>query len=91
MKKLEMVKGGIGVLVTMGVSTLVTGALILITPNKLGAIKKIAVGVAWLAISCMAVEAVTTYVEKQIDQLVEQFKDIFKKKPVEVTIEVEGV
>ena len=44
-KKLEVVLGGLELLVAVGVSTLVGSALILVKPTNLGAIKKIAVGV----------------------------------------------
>lgn len=79
-KKLEMVRGGLQLVVAIGVSTLVGGALVLVTPNKLGAIKKIAVGAAGLAISSMAVDEVTTYVEKEFNAAVAGFKKIFQKK-----------
>lgn len=91
MKKLEMVLGGIELLAALGVSTLVGGALVLVTPVKLGAIKKIAVGIAGVAISCLATDTVTNYMDKQFKEILEQFKDVFKKKtPKEATVEVEG-
>jgi len=82
-KKLDMVLGGVELLVALGVSTLVGSALVLVKPAKLGAIKKIAVGVGGMAISCMAVDGVTDYVDKQFKSTVAQVKEIFKKKEPE--------
>ena len=90
MSKLEKVLGVVELLAAVGVSTLVGAALVSVTPNKMGAIKKIGVGVASVAISCMATDAVTGYMDKQFKEIITQFKDVFKKKtPVEVTIKVE--
>lgn len=91
-KKLEMVLGGVELLVAVGVSTLVGGALILVKPDKLGAIKKIAVGVGGMAISCMAVDEVTSYVDKQFKTTVGQIKGILQKEePKKETVEEVGV
>ena len=38
-KKLDMVLGGVELLVALGVSTLVGGALVLVKPSKLGVVK----------------------------------------------------
>ena len=89
MKKLEIVLGVVEGLAALGVSTLVGGALVLVTPVKLGVIKKIAVGIAGVAISCLATDTVTDYMDKQFKEIVEQFKDVFKKVPKEKTVEVE--
>jgi len=88
-KKLDMILGGVELLVAVGVSTLVGSALVLVKPDKLGAIKKIAVGVGGMAISCMAVDGVTDYVDKQFKTTVEQIKEIFKKKEEPETEETE--
>lgn len=87
-KKLEMVKGGVELLLALGVSTLVGGAIAIVKPAKLGAIKKIAVGAAGFAVSSMAIDGVTAYVEKQIDSVVDGIKKVFeKKKPEEENME----
>lgn len=88
-KKMDIVLGGIELLVALGVSTLVGSALVLVKPTNLGAIKKVAVGVGGMAISCMAVDEVTNYVDKQFHQTVQQFKNAFAKKPEEETIKEE--
>lgn len=87
-KKLDMVLGGVQLLVAIGVSTLVGGAIALVKPNNLGAIKKIAVGVGGFAISNMAVNGVNTYVDKKVTETVEQIKGLFKE-PEEETVEEE--
>jgi len=93
MKKIEMVLGGLELLAALGVSTLVGSALGLVTPAKMGIIKKLGVGIAGTAISLMAQEAVTSYMDKQFKEILGQFRDVFKKKEVkvEVTINVEEV
>ena len=83
-KKLEMAKGGVELLLALGVSTLVGGAIAIVKPAKLGAIKKIAVGIGGLAISSMAVDGVNAYVDKTFKETVDGFKGIFKKKEPEV-------
>lgn len=87
-KKLDMVLGGVQLLVAIGVSTLVGGAIALVKPNNLGAIKKIAVGVGGFVISNMAVNGVNTYVDKKVTETVEQIKGLFKE-PEEETVEEE--
>lgn len=78
-KKLDMVLGGVELLVALGVSTLVGGAIVLVKPSKLGAVKKIAVGLAGTAISCMAADGVTDYVDKQVRSTVAQIQESFRK------------
>lgn len=87
-KKLDMVLGGVQLLVAIGVSTLVGGAIALVKPNNLGAIKKIAVGVGGFVISNMAVNGVNTYVDEKVTETVEQIKGLFKE-PEEETVEEE--
>ena len=76
MKKIEVLKGGIGMIVGTGVSILVGGALMKVTPANLGPIKRLAVKGAGLAISMMAVEKVTDYVEESVDGAVNDIQDI---------------
>ena len=78
--KTDMVIGGVELIVALGVSTLVGGAIAIVKPSKLGVIKKIAVGAGGLAISCMASDGVVNYVDKQLRTTVDQIKAVFKKK-----------
>ena len=97
MKKLDMVLGGVEIFTAIGVSTLVTGALMLVKPNNLGIIKKIGVGIAGMAISSMAVNKVTDYVDDGLRPIATEieFRTSFNKileeeleKPEEVVQEV---
>ena len=81
MKKLDMILGGIELLVGVGVGTLVSSVLGIVKPANLGAIKKIAVGMAGMAISCMAVDKVNSYVDKSFCETARQVAEIFTKKP----------
>jgi len=89
--KMDLVQKGIELFVSLGVTTLVGGAIRLATPAKLGTIKRIGVALASVVISSMAIERSTTYVEKQFEEV----KKLFKKKPKEElkeeTIKVEEV
>ena len=74
-KKLDAVMGGIELLTAIGVSTLVGGALTMVKPSNLGAVKKIAVGCGGVAISSMAVDGVLGYVDKSFNEI----KKVIKK------------
>lgn len=87
MKKIEMVKGGLELLATIGVGTLVGGALVLVKPAKMGVIKKMAVSVAGLAITGMATDGVTKYIGKQFDEIATAIKEVMGKKSKEEEIE----
>jgi hypothetical protein len=87
MKKIEMVLGGLEFLAAVGVSTLVGSALGSVTPAKMGIIKKLGVSIAGVAISFMAQEVVTSYMDKQFKEILGQFRDVFKKKSKEDTNE----
>lgn len=97
MKKLDMVLGGVEIFTAIGVSTLVGGAVMLVKPNNLGIIKKIGVGIAGMAISSMAVNKVTDYVDDELRPIATKIEKRFGKseeeeleKPEEVVQEVEA-
>jgi hypothetical protein len=78
--KENMVIGVAQLLAAIGVTTLVAGAITIVKPAKMGAIKQIAVGTAGLAIGSMATDAVTEYVGKEVEALIATVKGIFQKK-----------
>lgn len=80
MKKLEMVHGGLNMVVALGVSTIVGGAIMICSPNKMGVIKKIAASIGGMAISCMAVDGVNEYVDRQWHSAVGAVKSLFEVK-----------
>lgn len=82
MKKLDMIKGGVELLVGTGVSILVGGAIAKVRPAQLSAIKKLAVGSASIALGMMATDTVTAYVDEKFDETVNNVKDAIKY-PVE--------
>ena len=91
MKKLDMAIGAIELVVAVGVSAIAGSALGLVKPKDLGVIKKVAVWAGGLAISSMAVDKVTDYVDDTCKGAVEQFKGLFKQKePVEEATEEEA-
>ena len=79
MKKVEMVKAGTELMVTIGVGTLVGGAIAIVKPQNLNVIKNIAVSMEGMVIT-------------SIDEVVGVIKEIIeKRKPKEETEEVEEV
>lgn len=85
MKKLEMVRGGVELLVGTGVSIIVGSALALVKPTNLGAIKKIAVSAGAFAISMMTVDKVTEHIDGVWDDTEDQIRNLFTSKPDEET------
>lgn len=83
MKKLELLKGGLELLVSIGVGILAGNAVGLVKPQNLGVIKKIACGVGGLAVSAMAADKVTDYVDDQWTEARDQIKGLFPKKTEE--------
>lgn len=83
-KNFDMILGGIKLLIGIGVTSLVGGALTLVKPDKLGPITKIGVSLAGIAVSCMAADGVNEYVDKQVRSTVTQIKEDFEKEPEEV-------
>lgn len=80
MKKLEMVQGAVELVVSIGVGLLAGNAINLVKPKNLGILKRIAVGVGGWAISNMAADKVTQYVDEKWIETSEQIKGWFHKK-----------
>lgn len=89
-KKMDIIVNGVELLVAIGVSTLVGGALVMVKPAKLGVIKKIAVGVGGAAVSCMATDGVVKYVDHELRIVTNKIQEFFKKKPEEDETEEDG-
>lgn len=81
--KMKLALGGVELLIGIGVSALVGGAIAIVKPNKLGLIKKVSVGLAGFAISAMAVDGVTNYVHTEITDFVDELKGVFNNNETE--------
>lgn len=90
MTKLEMIKGGLGLLVGLGVGKIADNALKLVKPGNVKGINKIAIAVGGFAISMMAADKVTQHVDVVWDQTESQIRGLFgKKKSEEESIDEE--
>lgn len=76
-KKLEMAKVGAEILVSIGVSVIVGGAIVMVKPPKLGTIKKIATCVGGYALASMVADRTVAYVDEKITETIKQVKNIF--------------
>lgn len=89
MKKLEMLRGAVELLVSTGVSIIMGGILVKMKPTDIGTIKKIAVGVGALAMSMFVSDKVTEHVDAKWIETENQIKEFLTPAPVEEEIEKE--
>jgi len=91
MKKLDMVKGAVELVIAVGAGILTGNAINLVKPSNLGIVKKIAVGVGGWAISDMVVTKVTDHFDSEWDKVGQQLRLLFgkKQKKEEITEPVE--
>lgn len=79
MKKLDMVKGAVELVIAVGAGILTGNAINLVKPSNLGIVKKIAVGVGGWAISDMVVTKVTDHFDSEWDKVGQQLRLLFGK------------
>jgi len=91
MKKLDMVKGAVELVIAVGAGILTGNAINLVKPSNLRIVKKIAVGVGGWAISDMVVTKVTDHFDSEWDKVGQQLRLLFgkKQKKEEITEPVE--
>lgn len=75
MKKLELIKTGVGIIVSVGVGGIVSNAIKSTTPDTAGTIKKVCIGIGSFVISSMLTDEATKYTDKKIDETVNQIKE----------------
>jgi len=90
MKKLELIKGGLELLTSIGVGVLAGSAIGLVKPQNLGRIKKIAVGVGGIALSNMAADRTVEYVDEKWDETETSVREFFGKPKPETSEEDEA-
>lgn len=87
MNKEEFIKTGkqiAGVVLTIGMGAIIGNAVKFTTPTSgIGAIKKLCIGAGTLALSSMASDATTKYVESKIDDTVTEVETFFKEETPE--------
>ena len=71
MKKLEMVKSGLGIAVSVGVSAIVGGMVKKCTEDEdMGAVKKLCVAVGGIVLSSMVCEQALKFTNAKVDAVV---------------------
>lgn len=80
MKKLSLIKGGLELLVSIGVGAITGSAIKMVKPQNIGAIKKIAVGIGGLALANMVADKTVDYVDQQWEDTAKKIKEFFTKK-----------
>lgn len=74
MKKLEMIKGAAGLVVSTGVGMIVMHAVKSTSPASMNFLKKVFVGVGTMVLSNMVATKATEHTEEKIDEVVESLK-----------------
>lgn len=88
MNKIELVKAGIGLIVSVGVGAIVGNAVKATTPGTIKGLSKFIVSMGSLAITGMTSYEATKYTEGRIDEIVDAVKQMFEGKETEKVIEI---
>lgn len=76
MNKMDILKSGIGLIVSVGVGTIAGNAIKTTTPNDMTRVTKFCVGAASLALTGLLGDKAAKYTEDQIDTVVENIKNL---------------
>lgn len=76
MNKLEILKGGAELVVSIGVSSIVGNAIKMTTDPTAGRFKKIAIGIGGFVLSNMIGEMATEHTNKKIDTMADRIEKI---------------
>lgn len=87
MNKLEILKGGAELLVSIGVGSIVGNAIKLTTDPKAGRIKKIAITIGGFALSQMVSDMTCAYTTKHIDDIAGRVSSIIHPEPIFVKLD----
>jgi hypothetical protein len=80
MKRKEMIKTGVGIVVSVGVSTIIGSAIKMVSPTEdMGVVKKLCVGVGALVLTSMIGEAVLRYTDAKFEQAVSGAKNMVEE------------
>jgi len=76
MNKIEMVKGSIGMVVSLGVGTIITNIVKTTSDSNANAFTKVCVMAGGFVLSTMAGKMAANHAEAQIDGIINQFKEV---------------
>ena len=79
MKTISLIKGGLELLISIGVGAITGSAIKMVKPQNIGAIKKIAVGIGGLALANMVADKTVEYVDQQWEEAAKKIKEFFNK------------
>jgi hypothetical protein len=74
MKKLDMIKGATGLVVSIGVGAIVSNVIKTTTPINANKIMKVCIGMGSIVLGSMATDQATKYTEQKIDDAAESIK-----------------
>lgn len=80
MKKIEILKTVGGIIVSVGVATIVGNAIKCTTPPSMGTIKKVCIAVGTLVLTSMAGDRAVEYTEHKIDSAVVYVKSMIEEE-----------
>jgi len=89
MKKIEILKTGVGAIVTIGVGAIIGNAIKSTTPPDVKTITKICIGVGAFVLGSMCTDKAVAYVDGAIDEVVEGIKEGYHKDTTSKTAEEE--
>lgn len=75
MKKLELIKTGVSIIVSVGVGAIVSNTIKSTTPDTAGTIKKVCIGIGGFVLSSMLTDEATKYTDKKIDNTVKEIQE----------------
>ncbi len=81
MKKMELAKAGLEIIVSVGVGAIVGNAIKATTPSTLKGIGKISVALGSLVLTGIASDLATKYTDDRINEAVETVKGMVKETP----------
>lgn len=76
MNKIEMVKGSVGLVVSIGVNAIVNNVVKSTSDSNANALTKICITAGGFVLSMMVAKKAVDYTETEIDGVVNQFKEI---------------
>lgn len=82
MKKIEMLKTGVKVVVSLGVGAIISNITKCTTPSETGKITKICIGAAGIALSGLLGDKVVDYTNKTIDEAVGDVKEMVENEEI---------
>jgi hypothetical protein len=82
MKKIDIVKRVVGLVVSVGIGAIVTNVVKCTTPGSVGKIIRFCIGVGSFALAGAVSEKAVVYTDKQIDEVISDVKKAVKNEEI---------